>query len=131
MWNDWPGIDIAGTYSPPLKASVSEADGDEMIAEVNEAKPDVLWVRMTALSKRSGLPTRLTGWTPNFLWPLVPYSTTIIEKIGRSHPIIQKLGLEWLPRLLQEPSRLWRRMFVSAPIFVWHVIKMRFGIMPR
>jgi N-acetylglucosaminyldiphosphoundecaprenol N-acetyl-beta-D-mannosaminyltransferase len=48
-------------------------------------------------------------------------------KVKRSHPVFQRLGLEWLPRLLQEPRRLWRRMFVSAPIFVWHVLKQRFG----
>jgi N-acetylglucosaminyldiphosphoundecaprenol N-acetyl-beta-D-mannosaminyltransferase len=34
-------------------------------------------------------------------------------------------GLEWLPRLIQEPRRLWRRMFFSAPVFVWHVMKQR------
>jgi N-acetylglucosaminyldiphosphoundecaprenol N-acetyl-beta-D-mannosaminyltransferase len=34
-------------------------------------------------------------------------------------------GLEWLPRLIQEPGRLWRRMFVSAPVFVWHVVKQK------
>lgn len=37
-------------------------------------------------------------------------------------------GMEWLPRLVQEPQRLWRRMFVSAPIFLWHVIKQRVGL---
>jgi hypothetical protein len=36
---------------------------------------------------------------------------------------LQKLGLEWLPRLLQEPQRLWRRMGISAPIFLWNVLK--------
>ena len=45
--------------------------------------------------------------------------------VTRSHPIFQRLGLEWLPRLLQQPRRLWRRMLVSAPIFVWHTLKAR------
>ena len=34
----------------------------------------------------------------------------------RSHPWFLAHGLEWLPRLLQEPRRLWRRMFISAPL---------------
>jgi len=34
-------------------------------------------------------------------------------------------GLEWLTRLVQEPGRLWRRMFVSAPVFVAHVIRQK------
>jgi len=44
-------------------------------------------------------------------------------RVKRSHPIFQRLGLEWLPRLVQEPKRLWRRMFVSALIFLWHVVR--------
>jgi len=47
-------------------------------------------------------------------------------RVKRSHPFFQRIGLEWLPRLVQEPERLWRRMFVSAPIFVLHVLRQRF-----
>jgi N-acetylglucosaminyldiphosphoundecaprenol N-acetyl-beta-D-mannosaminyltransferase len=32
------------------------------------------------------------------------------------------LGLEWLYRLPREPNRLWRRTFVSAPIFLWYAL---------
>ena len=46
-----------------------------------------------------------------------------VGKVKRSHPAFQELGLEWLPRLLRQPVRLWRRTFVSAPIFVWHVVR--------
>jgi N-acetylglucosaminyldiphosphoundecaprenol N-acetyl-beta-D-mannosaminyltransferase len=52
-------------------------------------------------------------------------------RVKRSHPLgprgsfFQKLGLEWLSRLLQEPRRLWRRMGVSAPLFVLDVVKGR------
>jgi N-acetylglucosaminyldiphosphoundecaprenol N-acetyl-beta-D-mannosaminyltransferase len=38
-----------------------------------------------------------------------------------------KRGLEWLPRLLWEPRRLWRRTFVSAPVFLWLVLRERMG----
>jgi N-acetylglucosaminyldiphosphoundecaprenol N-acetyl-beta-D-mannosaminyltransferase len=33
------------------------------------------------------------------------------------------IGLEWLGRLLMEPRRLWRRTFVSGPVFVWDVLR--------
>jgi N-acetylglucosaminyldiphosphoundecaprenol N-acetyl-beta-D-mannosaminyltransferase len=35
---------------------------------------------------------------------------------------ICNLGLEWLYRLPREPKRLWRRTFVSAPVFLWIVL---------
>ena len=34
-----------------------------------------------------------------------------------------QLGLEWLPRLLREPRRLWRRNFVSTPLFLFYVLQ--------
>ncbi|HPS83318.1 MAG TPA: WecB/TagA/CpsF family glycosyltransferase [Bacteroidales bacterium] len=33
------------------------------------------------------------------------------------------IGLEWLGRLLMEPRRLWRRTFVSGPIFIYDVLR--------
>ncbi|MDC0590214.1 WecB/TagA/CpsF family glycosyltransferase, partial [Porticoccaceae bacterium] len=34
-----------------------------------------------------------------------------------------KIHLEWLPRLLKEPKRLWRRNFISTPVFIFDIIK--------
>lgn len=46
-------------------------------------------------------------------------------QVKRSDPVFQRLGMEWLPRLIQQPRRLWRRMFVSAPVFIWYVLRQR------
>lgn len=43
----YPDIRIE-TYSPPYKAEFSEEDNRRMIEAVNRAKPDLLWVGMTA-----------------------------------------------------------------------------------
>jgi N-acetylglucosaminyldiphosphoundecaprenol N-acetyl-beta-D-mannosaminyltransferase len=48
-----------------------------------------------------------------------------IGKVKRSHPLFQCLGLEWLPRLIHEPKRLWRRTFISTPKFLFEVFKER------
>ena len=36
----------------------------------------------------------------------------------RASPLMCRLGLEWLPRLVREPKRVWRRNFVSTPMFL-------------
>jgi N-acetylglucosaminyldiphosphoundecaprenol N-acetyl-beta-D-mannosaminyltransferase len=43
----------------------------------------------------------------------------------RAPPWVCKLGLEWLYRLPREPRRLWRRTLVSAPQFLWLVVRDR------
>ncbi|MBW2004976.1 MAG: WecB/TagA/CpsF family glycosyltransferase [Deltaproteobacteria bacterium] len=45
--------------------------------------------------------------------------------VKRSNPWFQKHGLEWLPRLLREPQRLWYRNLVSTPKFMIRVILQR------
>ena len=36
---------------------------------------------------------------------------------------MRRLGLQWLHRLLQEPSRMWRRYIIGNPLFVWRVVR--------
>jgi len=36
---------------------------------------------------------------------------------------MQKIGLEWLWRLIQEPGRLWKRYLIGNIIFLWLAAK--------
>lgn len=120
---DYPAIRVAGTYSPPFKPEYSAAELDEMITAVNVARPDVLWVGMTAPKQEKWIFQNLHRLDVKFAGAVGAVFDFYVGKVKRSHPAFQELGLEWLPRLLQQPVRLWRRTFVSAPIFVWHVVR--------
>jgi len=128
---DFPNINVAGSYSPPFKEEYSQCEIEEMSAAINRARPDVLWVGMTAPKQELWLHDNLNQLeTVKFAAAIGAVFDFYAGNVKRSHPFFQKIGLEWLPRLLREPRRLWRRMFVSAPIFVWHVVKARFGHRP-
>jgi len=43
--------------------------------------------------------------------------------VRRSGEFWIRMGLEWLPRLLREPKRLWRRNFISTPLFMFHLLR--------
>jgi N-acetylglucosaminyldiphosphoundecaprenol N-acetyl-beta-D-mannosaminyltransferase len=43
--------------------------------------------------------------------------------VKRSSPFWIKIGLEWLPRLVREPKRLWKRNFISTPLFLWDILQ--------
>ncbi len=45
---EFPGIRIAGIYSPPLADKFSQAENEKMVTLINQAKPDILWVSLTA-----------------------------------------------------------------------------------
>jgi N-acetylglucosaminyldiphosphoundecaprenol N-acetyl-beta-D-mannosaminyltransferase len=121
MGRDWPGVRVAGVYSPPFKVQFSEEGNAEMIRRINDAKPDVLWVGMTAPKQEEWIHANLDRLDVKFASAIGAVFDFYTGRVHRPHPVFQRLGLEWLPRLLHEPRRLWRRMFVSAPVFIWDV----------
>lgn len=120
---DFPRVKLAGTYSPPFKAEYSQAEIDEMVCAINQSKPDVLWVGMTAPKQEKWIHDCLPLLDVKVACAIGAVFDFYVGRVKRSHPVFQRMGLEWLPRLLQEPRRLWRRMFVSAPIFVLHIVR--------
>ncbi|TLU83413.1 MAG: WecB/TagA/CpsF family glycosyltransferase [Chlorobium sp.] len=121
MAADFPCVKVAGSYSPPFKEVFSKEDNDAMIAAVNQAKPDVLWVGMTSPKQDIWIFENRHRLQVKFAAGVGAVFDFYTGQIKRSHPVFQKLGLEWLPRLLQDPKRLWKRMFISAPVFLWHL----------
>ena len=129
MARDFPNVEVAGTYSPPFKAEYAAEELDAMVDAINQAAPDVLWVGMTAPKQELWIKQNLDRLeTVKFAGAIGAVFDFYTGRVKRSHPIFQRLGLEWLPRLIQQPRRLWRRMFISAPIFLWHVLLARVGL---
>jgi N-acetylglucosaminyldiphosphoundecaprenol N-acetyl-beta-D-mannosaminyltransferase len=123
---DYPDIKVAGVYSPPFKDVYSPAEISEMVRAINSDAPDVLWVGLSAPKQEKFIFENRARLNVKFVAAVGAvfdfYSGNV--KRDRNSWLVNH-GLEWLPRLLQEPRRLWRRMFVSAPVFVWHVMRQR------
>jgi len=127
MARDYPNIKVAGTYSPPFKDVCSRAELDEMIRAVNAAAPDVLWVGMTAPKQEKFIFENRARLKVKFIAAVGGVFDFFAGTIRRDEDSwFVNHGLEWLPRLIQEPRRLWKRTFVSAPVFVWKIVRQRF-----
>lgn len=122
---DFPRLTVAGTYSPPFKPEYSEQDVDAMLEVINAARPDVVWVGLTSPKQDLWLHRVRGRLDARFAAGVGAVFDFYVGRIKRSPEVFQRLGLEWLPRLLQEPRRLWRRTFVSAPIFLRDVARER------
>ena len=122
---EFPDIRFAGAYSPPFAEVFSEEENRAMIEAVNRAAPDVLWVGMTAPKQEKWIHQNRDKLSVKFIGAVGAVFDFYAGNVQRSHPWFLEHGLEWLPRLFQEPRRLWRRTFISAPIFFWHVLMQR------
>ena len=118
---DFPAVRLGG-LSPPFKEQFSEDDNSSIIAVVNEFRPDVLWVGMTSPKQDKWIYSNRKHLNVRFCAGVGAVFDFYAGKVNRPSKSFRKLGLEWLPRLLREPSRLWKRTLVSGPIFVYAVM---------
>jgi N-acetylglucosaminyldiphosphoundecaprenol N-acetyl-beta-D-mannosaminyltransferase len=127
MAQAYPRIEIVGEYSPPYLEEFSAEKTERMIEAVNRAAPDVLWVGMTAPKQEKWVFQNRRLLDVKFIAPVGAVFDFFAGNVQRSGPRFQRYGLEWLPRLIQEPRRLWRRTAVYAPLFLWHVVRQKFA----
>ena len=126
MRTDYPNVRVAGVYPPPFREIFSVEENAAMLEAINAARPDVLWVGMTAPKQEKWVYEHRDRLDVTFIGPVGAVFDFFTGRVRRSSPLFQRVGLEWLPRLLQEPRRLWRRNFVSNPSFLLRVIWARF-----
>ena len=122
METDFPTIRLAGTYSPPFSAEFSDEENGLMVEAINRAEPDVLWVGMTAPKQEKWAYRHRDELNVKVIGPIGAVFDFFSGTVKRPHPFFQKTGLEWLPRLLGEPRRLWRRNLISSPSFLFRVV---------
>ena len=127
MAAEFPNVTIAGMLSPPFKPEFSRADNQAMIAAINASEPDVLWVGLTAPKQEKWIYEHRSQLNVKFAAPVGAVFDFFVGNIRRAGPGWQRLGLEWLPRLVQEPRRLWQRSLVSAPRFLVRTLRYRGG----
>ncbi len=119
---EYPNI-LIGSYSPPYKSEFSEKDSNKMIREVNDFKPDILFVGMTAPKQEKWVALHKDKLEVTIVVSIGAVFDFYAGTVKRSSAVWINLGLEWLPRLVKEPKRLWRRNFISTPLFLWYLLK--------
>ena len=120
---EFPHVEVCGSYSPPYKAVFSEVDNQAMAEAINRAKPDVVWVGMTAPKQEKWIFENRERLHVPFLAAIGAVFDFYAGTKKRSSAFWVRLGLEWLPRFVKEPRRLWERNLKSTPIFLWWVTK--------
>ena len=118
----FPGINVAGVYSPPM-GDIGSTPDPAVVERLNTSGAHIVWVGL--------------GSPKQDLWMALyreVLDAPLLIGIGAAFDLLagtkrqaprwlQRSGLEWLFRLAQEPGRLGRRYLVYNPWFVWLVLK--------
>ncbi|WP_300021578.1 WecB/TagA/CpsF family glycosyltransferase [uncultured Maribacter sp.] len=119
---EFPNIKFKA-YSPPFKSEFSEEENLEMIGIINDFKPDVLFVGMTAPKQEKWAYQNKNNLNTGLICSIGAVFDFYSGTVERPGEIWRDNGLEWLGRLLKEPKRMWRRYMYYGAIFVVKVIK--------
>ena len=131
MRREYPRLRLSGIISPPFRSWSSE-ENRAMVASINEAHPDVLWVGMTAPKQEKWVEEN----RHQLHVPVIGSIGAVFDFFAGVNPRAPRwmctLGIEWLHRLIRQPRRMWRRTVISAPKFVALVVwRHVLGLGPR
>jgi N-acetylglucosaminyldiphosphoundecaprenol N-acetyl-beta-D-mannosaminyltransferase len=117
----YPGLLVVGSYSPPFRPT-GTVEELAVIESINSACPDVIWVGL-------GTPKQ-DFWVAQHRSLL---NAPVLIAVGAAFDIhagrvlqaplwMQRHGLEWFFRLIQEPHRLAYRYLIYNPVFILLVL---------
>jgi len=117
-----PGLQVAGTYHGYFKQEEEAAVAER----VREAAPRLLFAALGAPKQERWIDQYIESIGPVVAMGVGGSFDVIAGRVTRAPRWMQSLHIEWLGRLVMEPSR-WRRILV-LPKFAWLVQRnYRFG----
>lgn len=118
--SEYPKIESA-FFSPPYKESFSDFDSKMMIEAINNFKPDILYVGMTAPKQEKWVFTNYKSIDAKIICSIGAVFDFYAGTIKRPSNFWISLRLEWFIRLLNEPKRLWKRYLLESPQFIYDI----------
>lgn len=120
LQHDYPGIQIAGMYSPPFRP-LTEEENHLVVERINETRPDFVWIGLGA-PKQERWMAEHQGKIKGFMVGVGAGFDYFAGNISRAPMWMQKTNLEWVYRLLQDPKRLFRRYWHTNTKFIWNAM---------
>jgi len=113
----FPDLRIAGTWSPPFRELTEEEDEAD-VDRINASGARTVWVSLGCPKQEKWMAAH--RGRINAVMIGVGAAFDYHAGTTRRAPLwMQRNGLEWLFRLLSEPSRLWKRYLVTNTLFIF------------
>ncbi len=113
----YPDIAIAGMVSPPFRA-LSEAEDEAAIQAINESGADIIWVGLGAPKQENWMYEHKDKVNGVMIGVGAGFDYHA-GNIKRAPAWMQKMSLEWLYRLMQDPKRLFKRYLVTNTRYLY------------
>jgi N-acetylglucosaminyldiphosphoundecaprenol N-acetyl-beta-D-mannosaminyltransferase len=125
---DYPGIKVAGYRNGYFTA----AEKPDIAHQIRESKPDILFLAFGTPMKELWVKQYVSVMRVPVIHGVGGSFDVMAGAIPRAPLWMQRNGLEWFFRLLQEPRRMWQRYLLTNSLFIslflveWALV--RFGL---
>ena len=114
-----PGLDIAGFRN----GYFTEEEDISIAEEIGKSKADMLFLGISSPKKEFFVEKCIKIMDVPFTFGVGGVFDIIAGKTKRAPLWMQRIGLEWFYRLIQEPKRMWKRYMVTNTLIVFYVIR--------
>lgn len=111
----YPSIIISGYENGYVQ------DADLVVDKINASKADILFVAMGSPKQELWIREHMDGLTAKVFQGVGGSFDVFAGHVQRAPAVYRKMGLEWLYRLMKEPSRFKRQL--ALPKFLWRVVR--------
>lgn len=120
----YPNLQIAGFRNGYFE----ERDSVKIASEIHESNADILFVGFSSPKKEFWIHTYFEILQVPFVMGVGGSFDVVAGKTKRAPLVMQKIGLEWLYRFLQEPKRMAKRYLIGNLLFFHLVVKEKWRI---
>jgi N-acetylglucosaminyldiphosphoundecaprenol N-acetyl-beta-D-mannosaminyltransferase len=117
----FPGIRVIGIYTPPFRP-LSADERAALERQLVELAPDYFWVGLSTPKQERFMAESLGSFNCKVMLGVGAAFDFHTGRVKDAPDWIKKSGLQWLHRLCQEPSRLWKRYLVSNSGFLIRIV---------
>lgn len=122
----YPGLKIVGTYTPPFRP-LTEVEDQQVVELINRSKPDIVWIGISTPKQERWMAEHLGRIDAPVMIGVGAAFDFLSGNKKQAPRWLQRIGFEWLFRLISEPRRLWKR-YAEYPLFVFLVIAQVLGL---
>lgn len=124
LQQNYPNLQIGGFYSPPFRP-LSITEEDEICTIINNSEANLVFVVLGCPKQEKWMAAMKSKINATLVG--VGGALPVLVGLQKRAPLwMQKNGLEWFFRLMQEPDRLWKRYLVTNSQFIYHIIGAKF-----
>ena len=117
----YPGLEVVGYLSPPFRPLTTDEDA-AIVQRINALGPHVVWVGLSTPKQERWMAEHVGRLDAPVMIGIGAAFDMHTGAVPNAPELMQRAGLEWLFRLVQEPRRLWRRYLANNPRFVMRIL---------